>query len=298
MAIQTPPTISPTPTPTIQRGDRTTFSARVDAFILWLVNAVTQFNGSASATNANALDAQASAQLASTMADAAVSGVNATAWVSGTTYTAGQVRYSPLDSLTYRRKTNGAGTTDPSLDTVNWVRLSHKPESMLLLATIVPTVATTIDFLNVFTSEFDSYMVTMDGVTPNVTQSLQMRLAKAGVADASTVYYAGAEKGNVDTAVTLAQLTTVQVSAGGQGINLTALIRNANAPGNPSAGGLKSIEVRYVADTTGSPSRFQTEIRSFVYLDGAVSGFRLFWSAGGNFQANGRVRVYGLRNVV
>lgn len=42
------------------------------------------------------------------------------AWVSGTTYTAGQVRYSPIDFLMYRRKTNGAGATDPSLDTTNW----------------------------------------------------------------------------------------------------------------------------------------------------------------------------------
>lgn len=42
------------------------------------------------------------------------------AWVSGTTYTAGQVRYSPIDFFSYRRKTNGAGTTDPSLDPTNW----------------------------------------------------------------------------------------------------------------------------------------------------------------------------------
>jgi len=42
------------------------------------------------------------------------------AWVSGTTYTAGQVRYSPIDFFSYRRKNNGAGTTDPSLDPTNW----------------------------------------------------------------------------------------------------------------------------------------------------------------------------------
>ena len=41
-------------------------------------------------------------------------------WVSGTTYVAGDVRYSPVDFLVYRRKTAGAGTTDPSLDSTNW----------------------------------------------------------------------------------------------------------------------------------------------------------------------------------
>jgi len=44
----------------------------------------------------------------------------AVVWVSGTAYAIGDARYSPVDLQTYRRKTNGAGTTDPSLDAVNW----------------------------------------------------------------------------------------------------------------------------------------------------------------------------------
>lgn len=53
-------------------------------------------------------------------AAAAVEALADTVWVSGTTYTAGQVRYSPLDFLSYRRKTNGAGTIDPNQDATNW----------------------------------------------------------------------------------------------------------------------------------------------------------------------------------
>jgi len=44
--------------------------------------------------------------------------------VSGTTYSVGDLRYSPTDFQTYRRKTTGAGTTDPSLDLTNWLRVS------------------------------------------------------------------------------------------------------------------------------------------------------------------------------
>lgn len=128
----TPPTVSPTPTPAIQRGDRTTFSSRVDAFIQWLVTAVTQFNGAASATNTNATEAVAAASTATIQAAAAVSGVNAQVWVSGTTYTAGQARYSPVNGRTYRRLTNGAGTTDPSTDTTNWVLISQRGATPLL----------------------------------------------------------------------------------------------------------------------------------------------------------------------
>lgn len=55
---------------------------------------------------------------------AAASAANAVAWVSGTTYAAGDVRYSPIDFQSYRRLITGAGTTDPSLDTTNWTQIS------------------------------------------------------------------------------------------------------------------------------------------------------------------------------
>lgn len=41
-------------------------------------------------------------------------------WVSGTTYPAGQIVYSNVNGREYKRKTAGAGTTDPSSDTANW----------------------------------------------------------------------------------------------------------------------------------------------------------------------------------
>lgn len=66
MAQTTPPPIDPVPTPAPQRGDRATFSNRVDAFILWLVNAVTQFAAVATNVYNNAVDAFNSATAAST----------------------------------------------------------------------------------------------------------------------------------------------------------------------------------------------------------------------------------------
>jgi hypothetical protein len=57
MAQTPPPTITPVPTPAPQRGDRTTFSARVDAFITWLIVAVTEFYNIALNVYNNAVDA-------------------------------------------------------------------------------------------------------------------------------------------------------------------------------------------------------------------------------------------------
>jgi hypothetical protein len=45
-----------------------------------------------------------------------------TLWVTGTTYAIGDRVWSPADFLDYRRKTAGAGSTDPSADSTNWER--------------------------------------------------------------------------------------------------------------------------------------------------------------------------------
>jgi len=54
---------------------------------------------------------------------AAAAATNAVLWVSGTTYSVGSLVFSPLDARIYRRIIAGAGTTDPSLDAVNWIQL-------------------------------------------------------------------------------------------------------------------------------------------------------------------------------
>ena len=68
----------------------------------------------------NASDSAAAAALSEA---AAAAGSSATAWVSGTTYAIGDVRWSPITLQSYRRKTAGAGTTDPSADATNWAHL-------------------------------------------------------------------------------------------------------------------------------------------------------------------------------
>ena len=135
MAQTVPPLITAAPTPAPQRNNRTTFSGLVDAFVTWLITAVTQFGAVATnvynnavdaynnsvATAANAAAAATSATNAANSVTAAAAAAGAVVWVSGTTYALGNNVYSPVNFLTYRRKVAGAGTTDPSLDTTNWL---------------------------------------------------------------------------------------------------------------------------------------------------------------------------------
>ncbi len=112
MPISKITTLSAAPT----RQDPTTFDSKADALLGQLPTMVTELNtvtGEIDAAGAMVDDAQAAA-------NTAVATVNATKWATDTPYTAGDVVWSPIDFLTYRRKITGAGSTDPSADAANW----------------------------------------------------------------------------------------------------------------------------------------------------------------------------------
>jgi hypothetical protein len=70
--------------------------------------------------NAAAADLLAKQTAAEQAATSAAATAGASQWVSGANYTAGACVWSPLTFQTYRRKTPGGGTTDPSQDSANW----------------------------------------------------------------------------------------------------------------------------------------------------------------------------------
>ena len=137
------PNITPLP-PSPQRTDPSTFAARADASLTAQETVFTpELNAFASAVNVTqtemtvlSVTATEQAQIATTQAAAAASSAlsaGATVWVSGTTYAVGVSRYSPLDGQVYRRMVGGAGTTDPSLDAVNWRVVNGLTSELIVL---------------------------------------------------------------------------------------------------------------------------------------------------------------------
>jgi hypothetical protein len=113
------------------RSDPANFSSRADAFMSALPTFATEANQLQSDVNTKQTQAaanQAAAQAAQVAAEAAS---NASIWVSGTTYAVGNVRFSPVNFRSYRRKTAGAGTTDPSADPTNWELLTGQGDVTL-----------------------------------------------------------------------------------------------------------------------------------------------------------------------
>jgi hypothetical protein len=115
----TVPQITPLSTPPT-RSDPTNFATRADTFLSELPNFGTQANTLASAVNGYANNAASSETNAAASAAGAVAASGVSIWISGTTYSIGDVRFSPITFLSYRRKTAGTGTTDPSADSTNW----------------------------------------------------------------------------------------------------------------------------------------------------------------------------------
>lgn len=140
-------------------SNRSTFNSLAYPWSAALPTFGTEISAVAANVKANADEAQADA--VATAADrvqtgldvvaaaaaqaAAESASNATQWVSGTTYTLGDVVWSPANYISYRRIIAGAGATDPSADAVNWVALSGSAPSLVRSARTSNTELTTAD---------------------------------------------------------------------------------------------------------------------------------------------------------
>ena len=115
MAATSPPSITALPTPP-DPADRSTYNARAYPWSVAQQTLATEVAAVATNVYNNASEAVDAALTAT----AAAATAGAVAWVSGTSYSAGDVRYSPINKLSYRRIGAGAGTTDPSVDAANW----------------------------------------------------------------------------------------------------------------------------------------------------------------------------------
>jgi hypothetical protein len=133
-------TISTLPTPSPNRSQtQEVFSPAMDATLGALPTLVSEINTTVGDINtaastvatqtgiatSQANAAAASAATASSFASAASLAANAVLWVSGATVAQYAVVISPANYQNYRRKTaTGSGTTDPSLDSTNYERIS------------------------------------------------------------------------------------------------------------------------------------------------------------------------------
>lgn len=149
-----PDAITAVPTPVPLRTDRANFAARGDAMMGWFPtgisginttltyfgNAVSFVEQEANEAEASATAAAASNAAAAVNAAAAAASAGATVWVTGTTYAAGNVRYSPTNFQTYRDTVGGLSNTDPASDTSGrWISAMLPSVEAIGLPAMPPT---------------------------------------------------------------------------------------------------------------------------------------------------------------
>ena len=186
------------------RLDNVNFSGQVATYLSWestsrgeLINWTTQANDLAAQCDADAVTAATS----TAMLNSAILTVNASKWISGTTYSIGDVRWSPTTYLVYRRKTAGAGTTDPTSDSTNWQKLDMLPDQTGNSGKILSTNGTISSWTSI---------KTYGGVS----------LLSAGDISPAVVYKTSS--GSWTATSTMAKVTVVGGGRGGGGGNATA----------------------------------------------------------------------------
>lgn len=160
---------------------------------------------------------------------------------------------------------------------------------LVLLATVdlsipgVPVAA--IDFLNVFTSSFDDYLVLCGDLTfSGAAITIDMRIAVGGVLDAGSNYGSA--------------LPNTSVSGSNNFIFATG--------GNAGVGSVNSLVLRfmrvnstsqqvYTDSVSATPTSYVTGTRNGAHFGGPASGFRLYVNGAGTFNPTGSIRVYGYK---
>jgi hypothetical protein len=182
---------------------------------------------------------------------------------------------------------DGAAARVVTYTRANGRALAVTPPALVLLATLTPTAAANVESLNVFTSTYDAYKIVFEGLLPATAAAIRMRFANGGVVDTASNYLGLVTAAPTDVFFGANNNT----DSAGTGTTGTFEIANTNVGTGAIKGGYWSSYSTRVAATT-----WDGIDQAIGYNGGAVSGFRLFWNTGANFQATGKIYVYGYAN--
>lgn len=178
---------------------------------------------------------------------------------------------------------------DATGTTIQWTALPTAGMTLLNPGGFTPTVAANLDFLTIFSSTYDNYLIVGQGIKPSSNDSLLMRFAVAGSVDTGSSYFTSGGTSASAAAFCSAMSTTTSAGVGG---GFSIQVQNANDATN-----IKTGSVSATSQDAATPTAISLT-RGIAYnAANAISGFRLYWSGGANFAATGKVYVYGYSKV-
>lgn len=166
--------------------------------------------------------------------------------------------------------------------------LSASDGGLSLLAVLTPTVAANLDFLNVFSSTYDDYLIIIDSLTPSAADTINVRFAVAGVVQTGASDYRSSTGSTIPSSGSAITAVTTSTSNTGSGVSGNCTLNNVNDTGR------FKHQIWRMVNNDGS--NWRNDAAGSAYnQNSALSGFRLYWNGGANFQAVGNVRVYGYK---
>jgi hypothetical protein len=202
-------------------------------------------------------------------------------------------------------QTGGSGA-NPSWATLtsDWVKIAKTDV----------TAVSAIDFQDVFTTDYDTYKLYINGVRPNNENNLLLRWFTSGTTEDSSSNYNqmshGAYRRDSDnnrstfldattgsSAVSISLFGSVGNSGSWSGTNnfeLTMFDPKRNHKVSGSKGGSLRNDMSYVYAGTHQIIAHGKYWHNTTGGSG-YSGFRLFWNNSASFQANGTIALYGLK---
>lgn len=161
------------------------------------------------------------------------------------------------------------------------------------LVSLTPTAVVNLDFLTLFTSQYDNYLIIGEGIKFAADDGVSLRVAVAGAADTGSNYHSMSAGGGSSTATSSHSVTdSATVRSAGTGSTFYINIRNTN-DGTQA----KMIESQAVWNSTVAGPVFTASPRLSAHTTAILTGFRLYSVLGSNFAAQGKIRVYGYNNV-
>jgi hypothetical protein len=163
--------------------------------------------------------------------------------------------------------------------------------ALILLDQKTVTAAATIDFLNVFTSAYDKYVIELTNYQSGTTAQPCLQAAVGGVVQSGANY---TQLLSMSATASSASSSSVLLSGSAHSNlqahpGLTIEVNNVNG-----AGTMKTIGVRGLF--VNSTSNYEGVAGTAAFnMTNTLSGFRLLWTGGGQF-TKATVRVYGIKN--
>ena len=183
----TPPTITALPTPP-DPNDRSTFNARAYPWSVAQQTLAVEANAVAANVYANATEAAAQAELATTSGAAAVGAANYKGpWSSLTGALAIPASVSHADGIWVLASSVADVTAHTPGVSAQWISATGSTAGPKLIAsTTISSAVAQVDFLNSFSDDYDDYEIVISGVVTSATTGLTLKFATSGTVDAGS----------------------------------------------------------------------------------------------------------------